>query len=440
MSLYSQYFYCETVNQMFGEEQTLSEMLRFEAELANAQAEAGFMPKEAAELINDCCLVQYIDINKLKSEINLGGNAAIPLVKQLTKIVKNRSVEASKYVHLGATSQDVIDTATMLQLKNYLIWLQEQMQIIMQLLVDLTNIHRNTPMVGRTLLQQAKPITFGLKTAHWLHSLLNHYLQITHCQDKLCVQLGGAVGSGNLYINNTIRYQIAKALGLKNCPPWHTNRAVLSEIASTLALCNQSLAKIAKDISLLMQTEIGEVCESAAIGKGGSSTMPHKRNPVACTAILANATRMPQLIATMFATMPQENERSAGLWHAEWEVLSQIIVLHAGTVSKAIELLSGLEVNQKQMLYNLEQTKGLIYAENVVFSLSKSLGKIPAQELVEKACKLAILQEKHLKDILLEQHLILPDSELLFDASASVGYSTSIIDEILSEYEVILKR
>ncbi|MDZ7934677.1 MAG: lyase family protein [Emticicia sp.] len=428
MSLYSEYFYSKTINELFSDRQTLAQMLRFEGALALAQAENGIIPHQAAQIIENCCQVDFIDIDKLKSEIKLGGNAAIPLVKQLTRIVKNNDVEASKYVHLGATSQDVVDTATVLQMQEYLYWLNDKLTELSDLLVEITKKHRNTLMIGRTLLQQARPITFGLKTVKWLANIKQIVQRLQELKKRVFVlTLSGAVGSGNDNINAQVQKYLANILEI--APPSGAGGAV--EFASVLGSLNGILGKIAKDISLLMQTEVGEVFEGAGEGKGGSSTMPHKRNPVTCAAVLANANRVPSLVATLLAAMPQEHERSAGLWHSEWEVLTEIMLLTAGSIERSIELISSLEVDDKRMLQNLELTKGLIYAENVSLALATKIGKINAHELVEKACKSAISQQKHLKDVLEEMNVDLPNLEELFKAENSIGNSLEIIDEIL---------
>jgi 3-carboxy-cis,cis-muconate cycloisomerase len=432
MSLYSEFFYSKTINELFSDKQTIVQMLRFEGALALAQAENGIIPPEAAQIIENCCQVDFIDIDKLKSEIKLGGNAAIPLVKQLTRIVKNNDVEASKYVHLGATSQDMVDTATVLQMQQYWYWLNDKLAELSDLLVEITKKHRNTLMIGRTLLQQARPITFGLKTSGWLQSIERSKERMKSTQKRvLVIQLGGAVGSGNANLSKSIQQSLADYLDLKPSFSWQSNRDNLVEAASFFGILNQSLAKIAKDVSLMMQTEVAEVFEGAAEGKGGSSTMPHKRNPVTCAAILANANRIPNLVATLLASMPQEHERSAGLWHSEWEVLTEILLLTAGSIERSIELIASLEVDDKRMLQNLELTKGLIYAENISLALAIKMGKINAHELVEKACKLAISQQKHLKEILKEMNIDLPNLEELFKAENSIGNSLEIIDEIL---------
>lgn len=432
MSLYSDFFYSKDINNLLSERQLIAQMLRFEGALALAQANNNIISPQLAEIINAHCDIAYIDFDKLKSEIKLGGNAAIPLVKQLTRIVKNNDVEASKYVHLGATSQDVVDTATVLIIKEYIVWLEDKLQVISELMEDLITKHRATLMIGRTLLQQARPITFGLKLAYWLTSIKNAETRLNDIKNRLLViQLVGAVGSGNANISIEVQQHVCEILALKHAYSWQSGRENLTEFAASIGILNQSLGKIARDISLLMQTEVGEVFEGAGEGKGGSSTMPHKRNPVTCAAIIANSTRIPHLVGSKLSAMLQEHERSAGLWHAEWEVLTDILGLTAGSVERMIELLTGLEVDEKRMLANLELTKGLIYAENVSFALSKSIGKMQAHELIEKACKQAVAQNKHLKEVLKEMNVEIDKLDELFMPENSIGNSLGIIDEII---------
>lgn len=435
MGLYSELFYSDDINELFSERNTIGHMLHVEAELARAQEVAGVIPAGVADLIAMCCQSDLIDMTRLKSEIKLGGNAAIPLVKQLTRIVKNNDVEASKYVHLGATSQDVVDTAAVLQMQEFGQWLAQKLSLLIRHLVEKTSSYRSTPMIGRTLLQQARPITFGLKTAGWLESIGRTQERIEEVKKRLfVVQLAGAVGSGNAQISSEVQQIFAQNLGLQTSFSWQSNRDTFAEWASVLGILTGTLGKIAKDVSLLMQTEVGEVYEGAAEGKGGSSTMPHKRNPVTCAAMLANTARLPHLVATVLSAMPQEHERSAGLWHSEWEVLTQIMTLTAGTVERAIELLEGLEVDEKRMLANLELTQGLIYAESVSLALAPKMGKNQAHEWVEKACKTAITQQKHLKEVLLELKIDVPSVDELFKPENALGLSLEMIDKVLKKF------
>ncbi len=439
MSLYSEFFYSKEINDLFSDKQAIAFMLETEAALARAQAQNSLFPVDLAEIISKSCRTELIDIDKLKSEISLGGNAAIPLVHQLTRIVKTQNFEASKYVHFGATSQDIIDTATVLSIKKYIDWLEIKLEELSKMLLMLCQKYRNTPMIGRTLLQQAKPITFGLKAAGWFSGIEECSEQLKDLKKRLLkIQMAGAVGAGNASISKEIQIDTAQILGISSANSWQSIRGSFSEWAAFLGILSGNLGKMAKDISLLMQTEVAEVFEGAAAGKGGSSTMPHKRNPVTCAAILANSTRIPGLVASMLSSMLQEHERSAGLWHAEWETLNDIMLLTAGSVEKANDLIKNLEVDANRMASNLELTNGLIYAENVSLALSEKIGKVQAHEYVEKACKTAISQKKHLLEVLLEQKTELPDLEKYFQANYSLGSAYRVIDEILQKYSTNL--
>lgn len=436
MSLYTHLFYSSDIQSVLADETTVAHMLRFEATLAQVQGQHKLIPAISAAIIADCCQVNLVDLDRLKKEVSLSGNVAIPLVKQLTELVRERDQEAAKYVHLGATSQDVVDTATVLTIKNFLDWLLVKLPALEESLVKLTQRHRQTVMIGRTLLQQAKPIPFGLKTAYWLDGIGRSRQRILEVQKRvLMIQLAGAVGSRNASIPVEVHQDVATQLGLHPSNSWHTQRDNLAEFAAVLGILTGSLGKLAKDISLLMQTEVAEVLEGKAAGKGGSSTMPHKRNPVTSTAILANANRVPHLVATLLSAMTQEHERSPGLWHSEWEVLANIMQLTAGAVERSLELLDNLEVDEQRMRQNLELTNGLIYAETISLALAPKLGKAQAHELVEKACASAVSQQKHLREVLHDQHVDLQDLDELFKPENSLGDSLDIIDSILTNHE-----
>jgi 3-carboxy-cis,cis-muconate cycloisomerase len=428
MGLFDTFFYAPDSEFLFSDEQVIENFTRFEIALAKAQASQSIIPLEAANVIGQV-EVSLIDIEKLKNDLSLSGNLAIPFVKQLTSLIKHTDHEASKFVHLGATSQDLIDTATCLQIKAFGHLLLNKLTILEHLLKALTTKHRLSPMIGRTLLQQAKPITFGFKTAGWLEAILLAKTRIKQgLQEVLILKLGGAVGAGNQFVTEQVKLEMATELGLK-CTAGAWTQGRFAEWACILGVLSGNLGKMAKDIQLLMQTEVAEVSEGSAIGKGGSSTMPHKRNPVTSTAIIANANRIPNLVATMLMAIPQEHERSAGLWHSEWETLTQIMRLVAGSVEKSIALIVDLEVDTQRMLFNLEQTKGLIYAESVMFELAKTMGKAAAHEYVEKACQMAIQQDKHLKEVLADKKL----DNALFEPINAIGNSLAIIDQICKD-------
>ncbi|MDR6548158.1 3-carboxy-cis,cis-muconate cycloisomerase [Chryseobacterium rhizosphaerae] len=432
MSLYSHLFYSTEIEELFADSRQIAFLLEAEAALALAQSKCGIIPEKEAKIIAECCKVELIDIEQLKLEIRLGANATIPLVKQLTRIVKNNDFEASKYVHFGATSQDIIDTATMLSIHHFTVWMDDTLLALKKVLFNLTKKYRNTLMIGRTLLQQAKPITFGLKTALWLESIRRIEQQLQSTKSHILrVQLAGAVGSRSKKLSEEVLQAFSRQLDLAYSVAWHTERDPIAFFASELGVLSGFLGKISKDISLLMQTEVGEAFEGKAEGKGGSSTMPHKRNPVTCAAILANTTRTPQLVATILSAMPQEHERSAGLWHAEWETLTDLCRLTAGSLEKTVELLMDLEIDTEQMKHNLELTKGLIFAENVSLLLTPRMGKKTAHKLVERACIIAVEENKHLKKVLEEQQINVEGLDACFDPRNSIGNSLEIIDRIL---------
>lgn len=435
MSLYQNLFYTDFTHELCSDERMVSLMLEAEWALVKAQEEQGIIPKDTTTTLSGIFRTIEIDIEKLKRAIPLTGNAAAPLVKQLVAEVKKQNEEAAKYIHLGATSQDIVDTATILKAKHFLFWLHEKIATLEQILTQLTHRYRNTVMMGRTLMQQARPITFGLKTAIWLEGIRSLKQQLQSAENELlCIQLGGAVGSQNQYLNRGVRHSFAQILGLRDSTNWHTQRGNLAAFASALGVLMGNLAKIANDIVLLSQTEVGEVFEPSVEGRGTSSTMPHKRNPVLCTSILANAHRVPFGVASLLAAMPQAHERSAGRWQAEWKTLDDLLGLTAGAMEKSIELLGGLEVNEERMRQNIELTSGLIFAETVALALAEKAGKQAAHDLIKKACQTATAEGKHLLEIVEQMDLGFTSKELsdFFQPEHAIGDSLDIIDEILA--------
>ncbi len=440
-NLYENIFYDKQVNELFTDESLIKYMLRFEAALTVAQAQQGMTPASVAKTIEECCIIDNIKIEQLVEDAALGGNINIPLIQQLTEAVKKKNAEAAKYVHYGATSQDVIDTALILQLRDALKLIDENLQHLISQLVILIEKHRYTLMIGRTFMQHATPITFGFKIAGWLDGMLRSKKRIEKLLvENFVLQAGGAVGTLSTMQGKglPVAETMAEILQLKMPSiPWHTQRDRLAEIAATLGIVTGSTGKIAKDISLLMQTEIAEVFEPSAKGKGGSSTMPHKRNPVGCVAILANAARVPALVSVMLSTMIQDHERAAGNWHAEWETLADIVRLTAGAVHQAVIITNGLEINKEQMLHNLEQTKGLIYAENISIALAKHIGKADAHNLMEQICKDAQNRKMHVKDLIsgntiINRYLSQDEIENLFSTQHSTGLCDEFINRVLS--------
>jgi 3-carboxy-cis,cis-muconate cycloisomerase len=440
MALLDGLFYSPATDKFFSDEATIQSMLDFEAALARAEARASVIPSSAAAAIAACCRADLVDQAKLASVAPLSANLAIPLIKQLTALVAKENSEAARYIHWGATSQDAIDTGLILRVRNGLVPILSNIDSLCDDLSRLADAHRNTPIAARTLLQQALPTSFGFIVAGWLDALLRNRTRLLALKtNSLVLQFGGAVGT--LAALGTNGHAVAKNLAEElRLPipgaPWHTHRDRIAEIATTFGLLSGSLSKIAHDLSLHMQTEIGELSEPMASGRGGSSTMPHKQNPVACAAILAGTIRVPGLVSTILAAMPQDHQRGLGNWHAEEPVLSEIIRLSAGALHRLAELVSHLQINTDRMKANLELTHGLIYSEAVSIALAERFGHATAHEKVRVACAAATESGKHLREVLASQadvsaHLSSAELDLLFNPLNYLGASSVFIDTIL---------
>ena len=441
MGLLDPLFGAKEIDQIFADTARLQRMLDFEAALASAEAKAGVIPQSAAAPIGTKCRAELFDREMLAQDAAKAGNLAIPLVKQLTALVHKEDGEAARYVHWGATSQDVIDTGLVLQLRDAFSWIEARVNAICDRLAVLSGEHRSTVMAGRTWMQQAVPIVFGVKTAGWLDAMVRHRERLGETRKRaLALQFGGAAGTlASLGIRGLdVGKALGEELGLElPAAPWHGNRDRVAEVATTLALLTGTLGKIARDISLLMQTEVNEVAEPAGEGRGGSSTMPQKRNPVACAAVLAAAERVPGLTSSVLGAMPQEQERGLGGWHAEWETVPEIVRICGGGLRWISETVDGLEVHQLRMRENIETQYGLIYAEAVSTALAKKLGKSAAHEIVADASRKAFQDKKHLRDVLaadpkVSSHLSGDEIEELFDPKQHLGVAAEFIDRVVA--------
>ncbi|AUT70633.1 3-carboxy-cis,cis-muconate cycloisomerase [Paraburkholderia hospita] len=431
----------QPMNDIWSPRATLQRMLDVEAALARASAAHGVIPQSAVAAIEATCRADKLDADALGRDAALGGNLAIPLVKQLTARVKDADAEASKFVHWGATSQDIIDTATVLQLRDSFDLLDGALSSTCDAIGALAHQHRATPMIGRTWLQQALPITLGLKFAQWLDALLRHRERLDTLRERVLVlQFGGAAGTlASLRDKGgMVAAALAKELSLQMpAVPWHTQRDRIAETASFFGMLIGTLGKIARDISLQMQTELGELGEPVAAGKGGSSTMPHKRNPVGCAAVLTAAARAPGLVATVFGGMVQEHERALGGWQAEWDALPDLARLAGGALANIEQIAQGLEVNVERLAANLEVTHGLILGEAVMLALGDRIGRMDAHHLVEHASKEAVKSGKTLFDVLaadaaVTQHLPVEQLRRLLDPAHYVGSAHAFVDAVLA--------
>jgi 3-carboxy-cis,cis-muconate cycloisomerase len=423
---------------------TLQNMLDFEAALARAEAAAGVIPSSVVGPIEAACRADTFDMAALAEAAIRSGNLAIPLVKALTVNVGKADSEAARYVHWGATSQDVIDSATMLGLRAAIDALDADLNRAIKGFATLARAHRNTAMVARTWLQHALPMPFGLKAAEYASSLARARCRLRRLRrEGLALQFGGAAGTLAALGDNglAVAERLAQELNLPLPEaPWHTHRDRIAEAASHFAILAGTCGKIARDVSLMMQTDVGEAFEPAGEGRGGSSTMPHKRNPVAAASALGCATMAPQLAATIFAAQVQDHERSAGPWHAEWPTLPQLMLVTSGALAAIVDIAEGLDVDAARMRSNLDATHGLIMAEAVTFALADKIGKSDAHHLIEAASKRAVAEKKHLREILaadsqVTAHLTAEKITALFEPMAYQGASQALIDRLLDSLD-----
>jgi 3-carboxy-cis,cis-muconate cycloisomerase len=422
----------------------LQRMLDFEAALARAEAATGVIPANAAGAITKACKAEAFDLDALAEAATRSGNLAIPLVKALTAHVAGADADAARYVHWGATSQDVIDTAAMLTLRAAIDALLPDLDRAIAGFAKLARQHRATAMVARTWLQHALPMPFGLKLAEYAAALHRSRgrLQRTR-KETLALQFGGAAGTLAALGDNGWRVaeKLAQELELPlPDAPWHTHRDRIAEAASVLAILAGTCGKIARDVSLMMQTDVAEAFEPSGQGRGGSSTMPHKRNPVAAATALAAATMAPNLAATMFAAQVQDHERSAGPWHAEWPTLPTLQLVTSGALAAMVDIAEGLEVDAARMRVNLDATNGLIMAESVTMALATKIGKSEAHHLVEAASKKAVAEKKELRDVLTQDPAVIAHLDAgkiagLFEPMAYQGVSQTLIDRLLASLD-----
>ncbi len=441
MSLLDPLFGWEVTDQIFSDAMRIQRMLDFEASLAHAEAQLNIIPKNAAGPIRDCCEASRFDLPSIGQAAASAGNLAIPLIRELTKLVARGDKEAARYVHWGATSQDAIDTGLVLQLRDAFDAIEADLQHLCETLAQMAHEHRATPLPARTWMQQAVPTVFGLKVAGWLDALTRHRARLRETRRRVLVlQFGGAAGTlASLGADGMkVAQELAKELklGLPELP-WHSHRDRMVEVGTTLALLVGTLGKIARDISLQTQTEIAEVFEPSSDGRGGSSTMPHKRNPVTCAVILSAAQQVPALASSLLSAMPQEHERGLGGWHAEWQTLPELVRCCGGALHHMLELMNGLEVDAVRMRQNLDVTQGLIFAEAVTMALGQRIGKQAAHQIVEEAAKQAIAGKKSLRESLsansdVTTHLSSAELDKLFDPSNYLGVASELIDRAIA--------
>jgi 3-carboxy-cis,cis-muconate cycloisomerase len=441
--LFEPIFVPDALSEAVGDRAWLQAMLDAEAALAAAQAAVGVISSSEAEAIRSRCEAGRFDPAELGRAARAAGNPVVPLVKALTAEVARVSGEAARQVHRGATSQDITDTAAMLVAARSLDLILADLTALAAHCARLADEHRATLVAGRTLLQQALPVTFGLKAAGWLVAVVEARRGLLRVREQgLAVQLGGAAGTlaslgddGPAVLTGFVR-----ELGLQEpVVPWHATRGRMAELAGALVVCAGCTEKISADVILMSQTEVGEVAEPAGEGRGGSSTLPHKRNPILSITAAADARRARSAAHALQAAMDHEHERAAGAWHAEWQALGEALAATGGAVAAMSEVLGGLEVYPDRMRENLTATGGLILAENVTTVLTGALGRLEAHDLVKAACGRVARNGTELKEELISEPAIsqaVSEAELdaALDPGNYLGSAEAFVERALDLY------
>src|SRR5580765_2978011 len=431
-------FTTEAMRDVFSDENRVQKYLDFEAALARAQAKLDIIPKEAAAEIVRHCSADKIDMAKLKEATEKIGYPVLPVVQQLVKLCKDGLGEWS---HWGATTQDITDTATIMQVREALAIVAKDIAGICDGLAALAKKYRDTPMAGRSNLQQAVPITFGYKMATMLAAFERHKRRLKELRARVLVgEFGGAAGTLSSLGDRGLAVQAELMTEMKLGQPaiaWHTVRDCVAEVGCFLGLVTGTCGKIAFDVKLMMQTEVEEVYEPFHEGRGSSSTMPQKRNPISCVYITAQTGVVRSLVPALLNAMEQDHERATGQWEIEWIVLPEIFVLTAGCLSQTKFLVSGLQVDEKKMRSNLDITKGLIVSEAVMMGLGPYLGRQYAHDLVYDVCRQVVATGRPLADLLAEnkeiaKHMNKAELQKLCDPANYLGQAGEMVDRVLA--------
>lgn len=423
---------------VWSDENRTAKYLDIERALAKVQGELGIIPKEAADEIVKNCDINKIDWVKLKAKTEQIGYPIIAVVNQINALTRDRLGE---YCHWGATTQDITDTATVMQIREGLALIESDLADISQSLAGLSKKYRDTPVIGRSNLQQAIPVTFGFKTASILAGIERHRERLQQLKPRVLVgEFGGACGTLASIEKGAMETQagLMRELGLgRPLIAWHTVRDNIAEVGAFLGLVGGSLGKIAMDVKLMMQTEVGEVFEPFAQGRGSSSTMPQKRNPISCLYIHANISVVRQHAAALMDAMVADHERSTGPWEIEWVSLPEIFCLLSGALKQTKFVLAGLEVDTAKMRSNIDMTHGLVMSEAVMMGLGPYIGREYAHDLVYDLCREAVKQSRPLVDILAEHpeinaHVSRAQLEAFCDPANYLGQAGVMIDQVLA--------
>lgn len=426
------------MRQVWSDENRTAKYLDIERALAKVQGELGIIPKEAADEIVKNCELSTIDWARLKTKTEQIGYPIIAVVNHINASCRDNLGE---YCHWGATTQDITDTAAVLQIREGLTLVEADLKAISDSLATLSRIHRNTPVMGRSNLQQATPITFGYKMACILAGIERHRERLQQLKPRVLVgEFGGASGTLSSLENGAMETQAAlmQELGLgQPLISWHTVRDNFAEVGAFLGIVGGSLGKIAMDVKLMMQTEVAEVFEPFAPGRGSSSTMPQKRNPISCLYIHANISVVRQLAAALMDAMVADHERSTGPWEIEWVALPEIFCLMSGALKQARFILAGLEVDAPQMRRNIDLTQGLVMSEAVMMGLGPYIGREYAHDLVYDICRAAVQQKRPLIDLLAEhpeinKHVTREQLAGFCDPMNNLGQAGVMVDRVLA--------
>lgn len=401
-SIFKDMFGTPAMRAVFDDDATVRRYVEVEVALARVQGRLGVIPDEAAQAIAKHADASRLDMAALKAETEIVGYPILPLVHQLSR----QCGAAGEYLHWGATTQDIMDTATVLQVRDALALIESDLAALDDILDKLAQTYRDTPMAGRTHLQHALPITFGYKAAVWLLMIRRHRQRLQQLRPRVLVgQFGGAAGTLASLGERGLEVQagLMQELALE-CPPvtWHVARDGLAETVQFLALVAGSLGKIALDIMLMMTNELGEAFEPYVKGRGASSTMPQKRNPISCELMWSASKTVRQHAGLALDAMLQDFERATGPWHIEWSAVPEAFVMTAGSLHQARFMLGGLEVDSRRMAQNLDLSGGLIVAEAVMMGLAPHIGRQTAHDVVYDACREAFTSRRTLADVLRE--------------------------------------
>ncbi|MFD7258066.1 3-carboxy-cis,cis-muconate cycloisomerase [Streptomyces sp. NPDC059874] len=444
-----------------GDRAWLQAMLDAEAALARAQAGLGTLPKTAADTITAAARAENFDLRRLALAARETANPVVGLVQALTAVVREHDPAAADHVHRGSTSQDIFDTGAMLVAARALRLVRADLARTAQALAGLAATHRDTLMAGRTLALHAVPTTFGLKAAGWHRLVLDADARLARVlEEGLPVSLGGAAGTlagyleyadidrpdvaadaADPYLDRLVDAFAAETGLARPVLPWHSLRTPIADLAAALAFTAGALGKIAVDVQSLTRTEVGEVAEPAVAGRGSSSAMPHKRNPVLATLIRAAALQVPVIAAGLTQCLVTEDERSAGVWHAEWQLLRECLRLTGGAAHTAVELAEGLEVRAARMRENLDLTGGQVVSERIAARLAPRLGKAAAKQLLTKASAVAAESGQPLSTVLTGMTgsghgLCAASIARLCDPALYSGGAGALVDRALADADV----